>query len=456
VTSGDLTGKTVAGKYLIKRLIGAGGMGAVYEGEHVDIGKRVAIKVIHPAHAASEEIAARFHREARAASVVESEGIVQVFDVGSDPDVGLYMVMEYLTGEDLAQRLEREQRLEPPIAVDIVLQAARALAKAHAAGVIHRDLKPANLFLVTREDGTTLVKVLDFGISKLTPNAREPAPTTAPRTLTRAGVVIGTAQYMSPEQAQGLAVDLRTDVWSLGCVLYEALAGRSPYPEQETYEQTIIQIVTKRPTPLVEVAPWVPPRLAAIVHEALTPELDARLPDCGAFAHRLFELAPTSALPAIGDVTGDSARRSRAATPKPNGTGEGVAVASTGRSGSSRAPLATAAVVIVGLVVAAGVGLRSRATPEGPAYGLVQPASSAPVGAATPNPPPAPPRPAPSATAVTLTDASAASPPLATATAGTSAPVASERPVPRPKTTNAPTATPPKGQIGGLGATTEY
>ena len=164
-----LVGATIAGKYRIKRLIGVGGMGSVYEGQHVDLAKRVAVKIIDSAAVMSPELATRFKREARAASAVESEGIVQVFDVGRDPQVGLYMVMEFLQGEDLEMRLRRQvgRRLDPLIAADIGHQVARALAKAHGARVIHRDLKPANIFLTDRDDGSTRVKVLDFGISKL-------------------------------------------------------------------------------------------------------------------------------------------------------------------------------------------------------------------------------------------------------------------------------------------------
>jgi serine/threonine protein kinase len=292
----DLLGKTIAGKYRVKRLIGVGGMGSVYEGEHVEIGKRIAIKVIDPAHAGSEEVAVRFKREARAASRVESENIVQVFDVGNDPSCGLYMVMEYLVGEDLAERLIRENLLDVQLAASIGAQAARALAKAHAAGVVHRDLKPANLFLTTREDGSLQVKILDFGISKLTRdetgNSFAPTEGGTRRALTRQGIVIGTPQYMSPEQAQGLPLDHRTDVWSLGAVLYEALAGRTAFAEMPTYEQTIIQIVMQRPKALVDVAPWVPADLAAIIHEALTHDVTQRLPDCRVFARRIVEAAP--------------------------------------------------------------------------------------------------------------------------------------------------------------------
>ena len=285
-------GSTIGGKYLAKRLIGAGGMGVVYEGEHVEIGKRVAVKVIDPGRAGSPEIAARFRREARATSAVESECIVQVFDVGYDPAIGLYMVMEYLEGEDLAVRLGRLKRLEPLEVATVGVQVARALTKAHGAGVIHRDLKPANIFLTRRSDGEPLVKLLDFGISKL---LRSDRPSMAPGVaLTRVGTAVGTPQYMSPEQAQGLEVDGRTDIWSLGTVLYEALAGVPLYKEMPTYEQTIVQILLTPPVPLLDVAPWVPERLARVIDCAVSRELDTRIPN----AERLAELL-TAAVPMI-------------------------------------------------------------------------------------------------------------------------------------------------------------
>ncbi len=294
--SNALIGTMIAGKYRIHRLLGSGGMGAVYAGEHLEIGKRVAIKVINQAHASSVEVAARFRREARAASAVESASIVHVFDVGQDPVAGLYMVMEYLDGEDLATRLAREKKLSAEDVVAIGFQSCRALAKAHAAGVIHRDLKPANIYLTTREDDSLLVKILDFGISKLlndvAPSVRpdELGPATAEKgALTRMGAAIGTPQYMSPEQAQGLELDQRSDVWSMGAVLYEALSGAPLYDELGTYEQTIIRIVMTPARPLGVVAPWVPRTLAEVVDAALVHDVAKRIPDCATFARRLKE-----------------------------------------------------------------------------------------------------------------------------------------------------------------------
>ena len=288
-----IEGSILGGKFLCKRQIGLGGMGAVYEGEHLELGKRVAIKVIEPSHALSGELVARFRREARAASRVDSEHTVQVFDVGRDETFGLYMVMEYLTGEDLASRLSVDRPLDVFTTLTIGYQLADALEKLHAAGVVHRDLKPANVFLQHREGGMVHVKILDFGVSKLDEGGLTESgkPSSAPG-LTGAGIMLGTPHYMSPEQAQGLPVDRRTDVWALGAVLYECLAGVPPFGEQSSYAGLILRIVTTTPRPLAEVAPWVPPRLAAMIHEALTADLDRRIPDCATFSRKLLEAAP--------------------------------------------------------------------------------------------------------------------------------------------------------------------
>ena len=286
-----LVGATIAGKYKVEKVIGSGAMGVVCSARHVEIGKRVAIKLIESSIAGNADVARRFRREARAASIVESDHIVQVFDVGEDPHLGLYMVMEYLTGEDLSARLARETMLDVDTSVKIAYQVSRALSKAHAAGVIHRDLKPANVFLVAKEDKSIFVKVLDFGISKML--GSESLAKSGQLELTRAGSAIGTPQYASPEQAQGLLdADHRTDIWSLGVMLYEMLAGQPAYKETPTYEQFIVQLVTTEPEPLATVAPWVPPALAAVVHAAVRHNPDERIPDCDSFGRLLLQAAP--------------------------------------------------------------------------------------------------------------------------------------------------------------------
>jgi serine/threonine-protein kinase len=288
----ELEGAVVAGKYRVRRVVGAGSMGVVCEAQHLEIGKRLAIKLIEASLAGMGDIAQRFRQEARAASLVESQHIVQVFDVGTDTRLGLYLVMEYLTGRDLAKVLSVEKRLPADEAVRIGVQVARGLAKAHEAGVVHRDLKPANIFLTDREDDKPLVKILDFGISKVIDASRADAKLK----LTRAGTVVGTPQYMSPEQAQGYSVDARTDVWALGLVLYEMLAGRPAYLEMPTYEQFIIHLVSNPPDPLAEVAPWVDPALAKVVHRAIEHDVSLRIQRSVDLARELLEAHPLAGM----------------------------------------------------------------------------------------------------------------------------------------------------------------
>ena len=297
-------GALLAGKYAVGRMIGRGGCGAVHEGRHVELGRVLAIKLIDRALVENPEVVARFRQEAKATSAVLSDHIVQVFDVGEDPEHGLFMVMEQLVGEDLEVRLARVGAVPVALAVDIAAQVARGLSRAHAAGIVHRDLKPANVFLATRDDGTTIAKILDFGISKLLhPDApRHSVPPGAPDAplasgnaadrregITRFGTALGTPQYMSPEQAQGLAVDHRTDVWALGTVLFEMLAGRPAYAEESDPRRTIAAIVEGAPPALQALAPHVPDEVAAIVDDALEREVSRRLPDCETFARRLVD-----------------------------------------------------------------------------------------------------------------------------------------------------------------------
>jgi tRNA A-37 threonylcarbamoyl transferase component Bud32 len=471
-------GSTIAGKYLVKRRIGSGGMGAVYEGEHIEIGKRVAIKVIEHEHARSAELAARFRREARAASAVESEHIVQVFDVGHDDAVGLYMVMELLVGEDLSSRLEKGGgKIPVDEAVTIATQAARALGKAHAAGVVHRDLKPANLFLTTREDGSVSVKILDFGISKLV----RPEHDAKSSTLTREGSVMGTPMYMSPEQAQGLPVDARSDVWSLASVLYEALAGRTAYDARDTYEQMIVQIVTQKPHSIEAIAPWVPAAIARVIESALTHDVAARMPDASSFAKQLAEAARLPRTASDPDVaplaprSGAGAGAGAGAANPPTGTGVVVGARSEHDAAPprKRSPVTWLALAAVGVVAAAIVAVFTRGpSPAAPARGGLV-ASTAEASASPSGSPSVAGSPAAVSTtrlqplgsstiepagAAPVTSASAA--PKAT-TAVTTAPDAGARPLPRPVAGSNATATPATTkpgttQYGAAGVSTAY
>ena len=283
----SLVGLAVGGKYEVRRVLGIGGMGVVCEAVHLDLGKKVAIKLIDKTMKESELIVARFRREAFALGQIQSEHIVDVFDVGADARVGLYMVMEHLPGEDLQTRLERDKRLDVTTAVMIGHQMARGLEKAHAAGVIHRDLKPANVFLTMRDNGSMLVKLLDFGVSKLLNDA-------GGARITGSGAPNGTPLYMSPEQAEGKDdTDGRADIWSLGAVLYEALAGAPPFADRGSYHGTIVGILTSRAKLLHDAAPWVPVEVAKVVDAMLVHDRDARIKDAAAVTKRLLEAYPT-------------------------------------------------------------------------------------------------------------------------------------------------------------------
>src|SRR5262245_378918 len=235
--SETLVGKRIH-KYEIVRVIGQGGMGTVYEALNTTINKRVAMKFVDAEVARNKDAAARFQREAEAASAVESAHIVEIFDSGTTDDGTPYIVMELLRGEDLGHRIKRCGRLDVKEALHITAQILRGLNRAHQAGIIHRDLKPDNIFLVDRDDDSSFAKILDFGISKVNRSAEG----TPVHTLTRQGTVLGTPFYMSPEQAQALSdIDDRTDLWSVGAILYECLSGRVPH-NGATYEQVIVNI----------------------------------------------------------------------------------------------------------------------------------------------------------------------------------------------------------------------
>jgi len=220
-------GALLAGRYRIGRMLGSGGMGAVFAAEHVDLSEPVAIKVLlnDGSTQASAEALSRFMREAWAASKIKSEYVARVNDLGRLANGTPYIVMEYLDGNDLEAQLRTDGPLAIELAVELVLQACEALAEAHVLGIFHRDLKPSNLFCVQRSDGLMAVKLLDFGISKITRSSTE----TDPR-LTSTAITLGTPLYMSPEQMRsGRLADERSDIWSLGVILYELLSGHVPF-----------------------------------------------------------------------------------------------------------------------------------------------------------------------------------------------------------------------------------
>ncbi|MBK9070605.1 MAG: serine/threonine protein kinase [Myxococcales bacterium] len=293
----DLAGVVLEGRYRIDRLIGEGGMGMVYLGEHMQIGRKVAIKVLHQSYSRMPELLERFRREARAASRIGHPNIVDITDSGNTPGGSAYFVMEYLDGVELAQELERQGALSLQRAAHIGISVCRALAAAHAVGIIHRDLKPENIFLLKKDGGPDVVKVLDFGIAK-TAEAEE----VRERRLTSPGMTMGTPEYMAPEQAAGKLADVRSDIYSVGAVLYEMLTGVPPY-----YGENFLEILTKKatvdPQPTVALRKSIPASVDALVMRAMArdpsarqqtmAELEADLARVVAEEQAAFALAPT-------------------------------------------------------------------------------------------------------------------------------------------------------------------
>ena len=237
-------GSTVAGKYRLVRVLGRGGMGIVYEGEDLGTGRHVAIKVMHPESEIGPENVKRFMNEANAAGQIKHPNVVQVLDAGEDPDDGsLFIVLELLTGIDLATYLMRYEKLLPSETITVVSQVLQALIAAHNEGIVHRDLKPENIFLARQSSGETHVKIVDFGISK----AINPEKN-VPLSITQSNTTVGTPHYMSPEQARGEPIDPRADIWALGVVMYECLTGHLPF-DGENYNNQILAVVTEAHEP---------------------------------------------------------------------------------------------------------------------------------------------------------------------------------------------------------------
>jgi serine/threonine-protein kinase len=280
------TGQIVDGKYKIVRLLGTGGMGAVYEGENTRIRRRVAIKVLHASISQAAESVARFEREAQAAARIGSDHICEVLDLGVLPDGSRYMVMEYLDGETLGARIKRAYRLTPAQGVAIMTQVLDALGAAHAAGIVHRDLKPDNIFILPSKAGRTdYIKILDFGVSKFSQLSGE---TGDEFNVTRAGSVIGTPYYMSPEQARGMAtVDGRSDIYAIGVVLYQATTGQVPF-RAETFNELLFKIALEVPPPPQHFVPDIDPEFSAIIQRAMSREQTHRFQTCAEFRDALL------------------------------------------------------------------------------------------------------------------------------------------------------------------------
>lgn len=282
-------GEIVCGKYRVERVLGVGGMGCVVAATHTTLDQKVAIKFLLVKAAKNPKNIMRFEREAQAAAKIKSDHVAKVTDVGTLDTGTPYMVMEYLDGEDLSERLANHGPLPPDEAVRYILQACEALAEAHRAGIIHRDLKPANLFVATAADGTVRVKVLDFGISKIIDEKND---------LTKTSALMGSPLYMSPEQMMSAkAADARADLWALGCILFELVSGQPPFIGS-TLPEICSRILTAPPTPLGSLV-QLPAGLEAAILHALNKKPEERYQTLAELANRLYpfggELAARSA-----------------------------------------------------------------------------------------------------------------------------------------------------------------
>ncbi|HSK03880.1 MAG TPA: protein kinase [Kofleriaceae bacterium] len=399
---------TRLGAYRIDRVLGEGGMGFVYEATHETLNRRSAIKMLRPELAKLEQIVTRFLNEAKAVNVIDHQHIVNVYDYGDGADGSVYFVMEFLEGETLDDLMYKKRPMSMPLLLHVFGQVARALAAAHAKRIVHRDLKPANVFVTAREDNPYFVKLLDFGIAQLRGEG-------AVQGLTVAGMVMGTPQYMSPEQVSGGTVDARTDVWALGVMMYRAATGQAPFPGEEFVE--LADAILHRPPPPAGALVPLPASLSALIASCLERNLEARCPSVDALLAGLervkleLGLDGDAILEAVRAEAGmaavglpaprDRTRGSRAGS-VPRFPGAGVvpaphaAPAGAGRRTSRRGRYVTVGAIAGGLASAGfvlfggGDEARPVAADTGSGSGSAPPAPPTP-------PTPAPPGPSPSA-----------------------------------------------------------
>ena len=299
VAGGVRQGDLLAGKYRVERVVAIGGMGVVVVAHHAELDEKVAVKFLRSEALQNPDAVARFAHEARVMARIKSEHVVRVTDVGTLPNGARYMVMEYLEGVDLAERLERRGPLSVEQAVDFVLQACVAVADAHALGIVHQDIKPANLFCVRRSDGQFSIKVLDFGISKVMDAAASVSPSDA-----RAAGLMGSPEYMSPEHMRAVGdTDPRTDIWALGVTLYELIAGRPPFAARSV-PQLAAKIASEPPPSLTARRPHVPSGFEAVLFKCLAKDRRDRYRDVGELARALAPFGSSRARAYVERISG--------------------------------------------------------------------------------------------------------------------------------------------------------
>ena len=449
-------GEILLGKYRVEEVIGVGGMGCVVRASHLYLQQPVAIKILLPNMVESQSTVQRFMREAQATVKLRSEHIARVMDVSTMHDGTPVMVMEYLDGYDLNQILRHHGPQMPQAVVDLMLQACEGIAEAHALGIIHRDIKPSNFFITRRPDGSNLLKILDFGISKAAGDGLSE--------LTGTQTVIGTPTYMAPEQMQtARSTDPRSDIWSMGVVMYQLLAGRPPF-EAENYAQLVLMVAKDPPAPLTTPLPG---GLLNIVLRCLEKDPKNRMQTVGELARML---APYASDPLSAQQSAERATRilagprgSQPGFPLASSSGAGVQLTppaltpkSWGNTGSSlggaAGQMGTKVVrggrglVIAGvatLCVAAGAGgyVIAKSGGSDKDTHVTAPAATTTAPAEPPMPTPTPPTPPPAQTATTTP------PPAPTPTVPTAPPPATAPTTPPTTTTTTPAVTTPTVKV---------
>ena len=309
-----LIGQTIGGKYFVRSILGRGGMGTVYEGVNVQMGRVVALKVLHPKQVKRRESVKRFYQEARAAGAIGHPNICEVYDLGSLEDGCPYLVMERLVGSTLAQHI-RQSPLPFEAAIDIMIQVLSGLVVAHEKGIVHRDLKPDNIFLTERVGCSPVAKVLDFGVSKVVSSAPM-EPRDADLDLTRTGMVMGTPYYMSPEQASGARdLDGRVDLYACGVILYETLTARRPFLAAN-YHILLWNILKTEPPAPSTLRPDLPPALESVIARAMARDRAVRYTSAHEFIAALSHVRAN--LTQYATVTASARRAStRPSSPPP-------------------------------------------------------------------------------------------------------------------------------------------
>jgi serine/threonine protein kinase len=404
-TDDPLIGKVLSERYRIVRKIGEGGMGAVYQAEHALIEKKIALKILFQDLTRRPDLIARFLQEAKSASRIGHENVIDISDFGQSPEGLVFIAMEYLDGQDLGRTLKKTGAMDWVRARPILMQIAKGLRAAHGNGIIHRDMKPENVYLIQKEGRPDFVKVLDFGIAKIVTDDAGSGPA-----LTQTGMIFGTPEYMSPEQAQGHPPDHRVDVYAVGCIMYQMLTGSVPFTA-DNFMGILTKHLLEAPVPPRKRRPDLDiiPDVEAICMKALEKDRDKRFPDMDAFYRALgaaggmpFEPSQVFVPPRVPKASlkyptlaaaNLEARESRTAVAVSSGTFDDerpVRLDEVPTGG--RKPLVIALVVGGVALAAAGamLALRSPGKPAAPAETAASKPAGAPVAAPAPPPPPAP------------------------------------------------------------------